>query len=174
MVSDSRSSAGGLLSRTGATVSSAASMIFTVSMPVLIPSRSVTAANASTGVLPAPAPNRRVEPSICLAPARAARTELATPSSGVSWPGKPACAAAPGAARRRRDPVAAPVHDQRARRVDHVDALGAGVGHDPRLLRQHLGRLAVRHHPEADRLHAGAAGDLEVLDRDGGLGGGGG
>ena len=34
-------------------------------MPVRMPSRSHTAASASHGVLPAPAPKRRVEPSIC-------------------------------------------------------------------------------------------------------------
>jgi hypothetical protein len=58
MVSERRLSSGGLELSTGATVSSAASMILRVSMPVLIPSRSVTAANASTGVLPAPAPKQ--------------------------------------------------------------------------------------------------------------------
>ena len=64
-------------------------------MPVRSPRRSVTAANASTGVLPAPAPNRRVDPSICLAPARAAMTELATPRPRFSWPWKPTWASSP-------------------------------------------------------------------------------
>src|ERR1700735_1025115 len=152
MVSDSRSSAGGLLSRTGATVSSAASMIFTVSMPVLIPSRSVTAANASTGVLPAPAPNRRVGTAICLAPARGARTRVGDAEAEVLVPVNPDLRVVADLGHQRGDPVADPVHDQRAGRVHHVDALGAGVGHDPRLLGEYLRRLAVRHHQEADRL----------------------
>ena len=75
-------------------------MILTVSMPVRKPSRSVTAANASTGVLPAPAPNRRVDPSICAAPARAASTELATPQPRFSWPWKPTWASPPSSAAR--------------------------------------------------------------------------
>jgi hypothetical protein len=66
----------------------------------------------------------------------------------------------------RGDPVADPVHDQRAGRVDHVDALGARVGHDPGLPREDLRRLAVRHHQEADGLKADAAGYLEMLDGD--------
>ena len=70
----------------------------------------------------------------------------------------------------RRHPVADAVEDQRAGRVDHVDALAAGVGHDARLRGQLLRRNGVRHHQEADGLQAELAGQPEVLDRDVGLG----
>ena len=70
----------------------------------------------------------------------------------------------------RGDPVGGLLHDQRAGGVDDVDALAAGVDHDPRLLGQHLGRLGVAHHQEADGLQAELAGQPEVLDRDVGLG----
>ena len=48
---------------TGRTTSSAASTIAKKSTPVRMPSLSQTPTNASTGVFPAPAPNRRVLPS---------------------------------------------------------------------------------------------------------------
>ena len=70
----------------GATTSSAASAMSKKSMPVFTPILSNTPMSASTGALPAPAPNRRQLPSICLAPARTASTELATPRPRFSWP----------------------------------------------------------------------------------------
>src|ERR1700760_469247 len=70
----------------GATTSSAASAMSKKSMPVLTPILSKTPISASTGALPAPAPNRRHEPSICLAPARTASPEFATPRRRVSCP----------------------------------------------------------------------------------------
>ena len=60
--------------------------------------------------------------------------------------------------------------DQRAGGVDDVDALGAGVDHDPGLLGEHLRRSAVAEHEEADRLHVEVARGLEVLARHVGLG----
>src|SRR5260370_404324 len=105
-------------------------MILRVSIPVLIPSRSVTAANASTGVLPAPAPNRGGQPGI-----RDAEAEILVTVN-------PYLRVVAELGDERGDPVAHPVHDQRAGRVHHVDALGPGIGHDPRLLREDLRRLA--------------------------------
>ena len=58
------------------------------------------------------------------------------------------------------------LQDQRARGVDDVDALAAGLPHDPRLLGQSLGRDGVRHHQEPDRLEADVARDCEVLRGD--------
>ena len=63
----------------------------------------------------------------------------------------------------RLDPQLGVAEHHRASRVDHVDALGAGVDHDPGLLGEHLRRSAVAEHEEADRLHAQLAGGLEVL-----------
>ena len=64
-------------------------------MPVVQPSLSQTPMNASSGVLPAPAPKRRTEPSIWVAPARAAMTVLETPRPRFSWPWKPTSASSP-------------------------------------------------------------------------------
>ena len=105
--------------------------------------------STSSGVLPAPAPKARVEPSICTAPARTARTLLATDSPRFSWPWKPTCASSPTSATSAATRSADLLQDHGAGRVDHVDALAAGVGHDPGLGRQRLGRLAVGHHQEA-------------------------
>ncbi len=46
-------------------------------------------------MLPAPAPKRRTEPSIWVAPARAAMIVLATPRPRFSWPWKPTSASEP-------------------------------------------------------------------------------
>jgi hypothetical protein len=54
---------------------------------------------------------------------------------------------------------------QRPGGVDHVDALGARVHHDPGLPGQRGRFQPVREHQEADRLHAQLAGRPEVLDR---------
>ncbi len=62
------------------------------------------------------------------------------------------------------------VEDEGTSRVDDVDALAPGVGHDPCLGREDLGRLAVAHHQEPDRLEPEVAGDREVLARDVGFG----
>ena len=70
----------------------------------------------------------------------------------------------------RGDPVGDALHDQGAGGVDDVDALAARVDHDPGLLRQHLGRLGVAHHQEADGLQAELAREPEVLLGDVGLG----
>ncbi len=69
----------------------------------------------------------------------------------------------------RGDAVGDLIEDQRTSGVDDVDALAAGVDHDPRLLRERVRRLRVGHHQEADRLEPQLAGDPEVLDRDVGL-----
>ena len=122
--------------------------------------------NASSGVLPAPAPKRRTEPSIWVAPARAAMIVLATPRPRFSWPWKPTVGLVADLGDERGDPVGGLLHDQRAGRVDDVHALAAGVDHDPGLLGEHLGRLGVAHHQEADGLQAELAGQAEVLDRD--------
>ena len=68
------------------------------SIPVFTPILSNTPISASTGALPAPAPNRRHDPSICLAPARTASTLLATPSPRFSCPWKPTWASPPSSA----------------------------------------------------------------------------
>ena len=70
----------------------------------------------------------------------------------------------------RRDAGGDAVGQQRPGGVGHVDDLGAGVGHDPRLLGQRLRLDHVRHHQEADRRHAQLAGETEVLGCDVGLG----
>ena len=134
-------------------------MIFMKSTPVRQPSLSQTPTNASSGVLPAPAPKRRTDPSIWVAPARTAITVLAQPRSRFSWPWKPTVASAPISATSAADAVGDALHDQRAGGVDDVDALAAGVDHDARLLREHLGRLGVAHHQEADGLQAELAGE---------------
>ena len=62
------------------------------------------------------------------------------------------------------DPLLRVAEHQRARGVHAVDALRARVDHDAGLPGQ-LGRGGlVRHHQEADRLHAQVAGQPEVLD----------
>ena len=70
----------------------------------------------------------------------------------------------------RGDALGGLVEDQRAGRVDDVDALAAGVGHDARLAGQVVGRRHVGHHQEPHGLQADLAGEAEVLDRDVGLG----
>ncbi len=70
----------------------------------------------------------------------------------------------------RGDAVGHALEHQRARRVDDVDALAAGVGHDAGLGRQLLRRDGVAHHQEADGLQPELAGQPEVLDRHVGLG----
>ncbi len=141
MISASRSSRHSS-SITGRTTSSAASMISRTSMPVRMPSLSQTATSASTACCPRRRRTGACEPSICTAPARTASTELATPSPRFSWPWKPTCASSPSSATSAATRSADLLEDQRAGRVDDVHALAAGVGHDPRLLRQRLRRLA--------------------------------
>ena len=92
------------------------------------------------------------------------------PSARFSWPWKPTWASLPSSATTASTRVADVLEDHRPGRVDDVDALAAGVGHDPRLRGEHLGRLGVGHHQEADGLEADLAGQTEVLDRDVGLG----
>ena len=70
----------------------------------------------------------------------------------------------------RRDPVGDALEHQRTGRVDDVDALAAGVGHDAGLGGQLLRRNRVAHHQEADGLQTELAGQPEVLDRHVGLG----
>ena len=86
----------------GRTTSSAASASANTSMPVLMPRRSQTAASTSVGVLPAPAPNARAQPSTCTAPARIARIVLATASDRFWCPWKPTCVSGPTASRTAR------------------------------------------------------------------------
>src|SRR6185437_5444622 len=70
----------------------------------------------------------------------------------------------------RLDPLGDLLQDEGARGVGDVDTLAAGVGHDPGLGRQDVGRLGVGHHQEADRLQPDLPGQAEVLDGDVGLG----
>jgi hypothetical protein len=51
-------------------------------------------------------------------------------------------------------------------RLDRGVARAAGVGRDPRLLGENLGRLAVRHHQEPDRFQPKLPGQAEMLDGD--------
>ena len=126
----------------GRTTSSAASAISKKSMPVLTPILSNT-------------PIERLDRGVARAGAEAAaccrrsawrppgrpRTELATPRPRFSWPWKPTWASSPSSATSAATRSADTVEDQRAGRVDDVDALAAGVGHDPGLRGQHLRRL---------------------------------
>ena len=82
-------------------------MICRKSTPVVQPSLSQTPTNASSGVLPAPAPKRRTEPSIWVAPARTAITVLATPRPRFSWPWKPTVRLVADLGDERGDPVGA-------------------------------------------------------------------
>ena len=155
----------------GATTSSAAARIAGRSIPVAIPSRSKTAARTSVGALPgAGAEAHGSQPSIWRAPARSARTELATPRTRLLWPWKPTCASAPTSATSAATRSRASSEDQRAGGVDDVGALAAGVDHDPRLRGQLLRARHVAEHQKADRLQAELARGGEVLDRDVGLG----
>ena len=69
-----------------------------------------------------------------------------------------------------RDPVGDTLEDQRPGGVHDIDALAAGIGHDPGLLGELLRRDGVRHHQEPDRLEAELAGQPEVLNGHVGLG----
>ena len=82
------------------------------------------------------------EPSTWSRPPRAAMTVLATPRPRFSWAWKPTCASCPSSATSAATRSAVSLEDQRAGGVDDVDALAAGVDHDPRLPGEHLGRLA--------------------------------
>ena len=119
----------------GATTSSAASAMSKKSMPVLTPILSNTPISASTGALPAPAPNRRQQPSICLAPARTASTRVGHAEPEVLVAVKTDLRVVAEFGDQRRDPVGDALEHQRTGRVDHVDALAAGVGHDAGLRR---------------------------------------
>ena len=110
------------------------------SMPVLTPILSNTPMSASTGALPAPAPNRRTLPSICLAPARTASTELATPEAEVLMAVEAHLGVVAEFGDQGGDPVRHALEHQGARGIDDIDALAAGVGHDPGLLGQLLRR----------------------------------
>ena len=70
----------------------------------------------------------------------------------------------------RRHPVGHPLEHQRPGRVDHVDALAAGVGHDPGLGGELLRGNGVGHHQKPDRLQAEVSRQPEVLDGHVGLG----
>ena len=157
-------------SMTGRTTSSATSIIFSTSRPVTMPSRSATAAKHSSGVFPAPAPKARVDPSICTAPDRTARTLLATDRPRFSWPWKPTWASSPSSTTSAATRSPHVLEDHGPGGVDHVHALAAGVGHDPGLAGEHLGWLGVRHHQEADRFQPDLPRQAEVLDGDVGLG----
>ena len=91
---------------------------------------------------------------------------MATPSERFWCPWKPTCASLPDRRDQCGDSGLGLGEHQRAGRVDGVDALAARVDHDPALPGQLLGRGAVAHHQEADRLHAERPGQPEVLDRD--------
>ena len=69
-----------------------------------------------------------------------------------------------------RHPIGDVTQDQRTRRVDDIDALAPGVGHDPRLDCQLLRRDAVRHHQESDGLQTEFTSQAEVLYRHVGFG----
>ena len=143
MISASRSSTHSP-SMTGRTTSSAASMMREhVDARCGCRACSHTATNASIGVLPAPAPKRRVR-AVDLHGAgadgehRVGHAERRGSRGRGSRPARRRRARRRSAATRSVDLV----EDQRAGRVDDVDALAAGVGHDPGLLGQRLRRLA--------------------------------
>ena len=64
------------------------------------------------------------------------------------------------------DTLSEAVGRQRAGGVGDVDAVGAVALHEARLEQQLLGRNHVRHHQEADRLHAQLFGHSDVLGGD--------
>ena len=125
--------------RNGRTTSSAAASAPGTSTPVRIPSRSKVAASTSVGALPAPAPSAHSAPSTWVAPAWSASTELATPSDRFWWPWKPTSACCPISLISACTRAWASAEYQGAGRVDDVDALRAGIDHDPGL-RGQLGR----------------------------------
>ncbi len=104
-------------------------------MPVSIPSFSSTAASASVGVLPAPAPMRRVDASTCCG-ARLDRRQRVGDATGEVLVAVEADLDVADGAAHGSDPHGRLGRDERAGRVDHVDAQRARVGHDPRLLGQ--------------------------------------
>ena len=133
-------------------------------MPVLTPILSNTPMSASTGALPAPAPNRR-HAAVDLLGARPHgldRVGHAEPEVLVAVEADLGVVAEFGD--QRGHPVGDALEHQRAGGVDDVDALAAGVGHDAGLLGQLLRRNGVAHHQEADGLQAQLAGQPEVLD----------
>ena len=70
----------------------------------------------------------------------------------------------------RLDPLGILRRQERAGRIGHIDAFGAVAFHQLRLLDQLLDRGHVRHHQEADGVHAELARRLDVLPGDVGLG----
>jgi hypothetical protein len=107
-----------------------------------------------------------VLPSICTAPARCRGDRVRHPEPEVLVAVEADLRVVPELGAQRGDPVAHLLEHERARGVDDVHAPAAGVGHDPRLLRQRLGRRGVRHHEEADGLEPEVAREAEVLDGD--------
>ena len=126
--------------------------------------------SASTGALPAPAPKRRQEPSICLAPGPDGLHRVRHPQAEVLVAVEADLGVVAEFGNQRRHPVAHAFEDQRSGGVDDVDALATGVGHDAGLGGQLLGRNRVRHHQEPDGFQSQLPGQAEVLDGHVGLG----
>jgi hypothetical protein len=123
----------------GRSTSCAAASTPCTSTPVLMPSRSNVAASTSVGALPAPAPSAHSAPSTWRAPPCTASTLLATPERQVLVPVEADLRLGADLRHQRLDPGLGVGQDQRAGRVDDVDALRARVHHDPGLPGQ-LGR----------------------------------
>jgi hypothetical protein len=70
----------------------------------------------------------------------------------------------------RLNPLLRVAENERTGRVHAVHTLRSGVDHDPGLAGQLSRTGAVRHHQEADSLHAEITGQPEMLDGDVGLG----
>ena len=109
-------------------------------MPVRMPSRSQTAASASSCVLPAPGPEAACRP----VDLHGAGTDRDAPSWRPTATGSRGRGSPPARRRRsrhhRRDTIGDFFEDHRTRGVDDVHALAPGVGHDPGLLGQLLRR----------------------------------
>ena len=129
-----------------------------------MPSFSHTAASASVGVLPAPAPKRRALPSSLSGPGADRADRIGHAESEVLVPVKADSCLTADLGHECRDTIAHLLEDEGARGVDHVDALATGIDHDAALLGQHRGPHRVRHHKEADSLQAQIARQAEVLD----------
>ena len=154
----------------GRTTSSAASAMSKKSMPVLTPILSNTPISASTGALPAPAPKRRHAAVDLLGAGPDGLHRVGDAQAEVLVAVEADLGVVAELGDQRRDPVGHPLEHQRAGRVDDVDALAPGVGHDAGLRGQLLRRNGVGHHQKPDRLQAQLAGQAEVLDRHVGLG----
>ena len=97
-------------------------------------------------------------------------TALATPSVRLWWVWTPTSVSGFSASRNALTRSAYCAGRSAPAEFGHIDAFGAVALHQLGLLDQLLGRGHVRHHQEADRVHAELARRLDMLPGDVGLG----